>query len=41
MSKGNPKGIHKVADLVGKCGGSYEGTVWIEWLNDLNKQGAE
>jgi polar amino acid transport system substrate-binding protein len=39
VKKGNPKNIHKVADLAGKSGGSYEGTVWIDWLNDLNKQG--
>lgn len=40
VRKGNPKGIHKLADLAGKSGGSYEGTVWIDWLKDLNKQGA-
>ena len=31
----------KLADLGGKSAGSYEGTVWIDWLNDLNKQGAK
>ena len=41
VRKGNPKGIHKLADLAGKAAGSYEGTVWIDWLNDLNKQGAK
>ena len=41
VKKGNPKGIHKLADLGGKVAGSYEGTVWIDWLNDLNKQGAK
>jgi polar amino acid transport system substrate-binding protein len=41
VRKGNPKGIHKLADLGGKSAGSYEGTVWIDWLNDLNKQGAK
>ena len=41
VKKGNPKGIHKVADLAGKSAGSYEGTVWIDWLNDLNKQGGK
>jgi polar amino acid transport system substrate-binding protein len=41
VKKGNPKSIHKVADLAGKSGGSYEGTVWIDWLNDLNKQGGK
>jgi len=41
VKKGNPKGIHKLADLAGKSAGSYEGTVWIDWLNDLNKQGAK
>ncbi len=41
VRKGNPKGIHKLTDLGGKSAGSYEGTVWIDWLNDLNKQGAK
>jgi polar amino acid transport system substrate-binding protein len=41
VRKGNPKGIHKLGDLAGKSAGSYEGTVWIDWLNDLNKQGAK
>jgi polar amino acid transport system substrate-binding protein len=41
VRKGNPKNVHKVADLTGKSGGSYEGTVWIDWLNDLNKQGGK
>ena len=41
VKKGNPKGIHKLGDLAGKSAGSYEGTVWIDWLNDLNKQGAK
>jgi polar amino acid transport system substrate-binding protein len=41
VRKGNPKNIHKLADLAGKSAGSYEGTVWIDWLNDLNKQGAK
>jgi len=41
VKKGNPKSIHKVADLAGKSAGSYEGTVWIDWLNDLNKQGGK
>jgi polar amino acid transport system substrate-binding protein len=39
VKKGNPKNIHKVADLAGKSAGSYEGTVWMDWLNDMNKQG--
>jgi polar amino acid transport system substrate-binding protein len=41
VKKGNPKNIHKVADLAGKAAGSYEGTVWMDWLNDLNKQGGQ
>lgn len=41
VRKGNPKGIRKLADFAGKSGGSYEGTVWIDWLNELNKQGAK
>ena len=41
VRKGNPKGIRKLADLGGKSAGSYEGTVWIDWINDLNKQGAK
>src|SRR5262249_25883496 len=41
VRKGNPKNIHKLGDLGGKSAGSYEGTVWIDWLNDLNKQGAK
>jgi polar amino acid transport system substrate-binding protein len=41
VRKGNPKKIHKLGDLAGKSAGSYEGTVWIDWLNDLNKQGAK
>jgi polar amino acid transport system substrate-binding protein len=41
VRKGNPKKIHKVEDLNGKSGGSYEGTVWIDWLNDLNKKGGK
>jgi len=41
VKKGNPRGIHKLGDLAGKSAGSYEGTVWIDWLNDLNKQGAK
>jgi polar amino acid transport system substrate-binding protein len=41
VKKGNPKNIHKVADLAGKSAGSYEGTVWMDWLNDLNKQGGK
>ena len=41
VKKGNPMKIHKLADLAGKSAGSYEGTVWIDWLNDLNKQGAK
>jgi polar amino acid transport system substrate-binding protein len=36
VKKGNPKNIHKLEDLAGKSGGSYEGTVWIDWLNELN-----
>jgi polar amino acid transport system substrate-binding protein len=40
VRKGNPKRIQKLADLAGKSAGSYEGTVWIDWLKDLNKQGA-
>jgi polar amino acid transport system substrate-binding protein len=40
VRKGNPKNVHKLADLAGKSAGSYEGTVWIDWVNDLNKQGA-
>lgn len=41
VKKGNPLKVHKLADLAGKSAGSYEGTVWIDWLNDLNKQGAK
>jgi polar amino acid transport system substrate-binding protein len=41
VRQGNPKKIHKVEDLNGKTGGSYEGTVWIDWLNDLNKKGGQ
>ncbi|MBI3457858.1 MAG: amino acid ABC transporter substrate-binding protein [Candidatus Rokubacteria bacterium] len=41
VKQGNPKKIHKLADLDGKSGGSYEGTVWMDWLNDLNKRGAK
>jgi polar amino acid transport system substrate-binding protein len=41
VKKGNPRKIHKLADLGGKSAGSYEGTVWMDWLNDLNKQGAK
>lgn len=36
VKKGNPKNIHKLEDLAGKTGASYEGTVWIDWLNELN-----
>jgi polar amino acid transport system substrate-binding protein len=39
VRKGNPRNIHRLTDLGGKSAGSYEGTVWIDWLNDLNKQG--
>jgi len=38
VKKGNPKNIHKLEDLAGNSGGSYEGTVWIDWLNDLNSK---
>ncbi len=41
VKKGNPRNVHKLADLDGKSGGSYEGTVWIDWLNDLSKRGAK
>jgi polar amino acid transport system substrate-binding protein len=41
VRKGNPKNIHKLADLGGKSAGSYEGTVWIDWLKDLNSKGAK
>jgi polar amino acid transport system substrate-binding protein len=41
VKKGNPKNVHKVADLDGKSGGSYEGTVWIDWLNEMNKRGGK
>jgi polar amino acid transport system substrate-binding protein len=40
VGKGNPKNIHKLEDLKGMTAGSFEGTVWIDWLNDLNKTGA-
>jgi polar amino acid transport system substrate-binding protein len=37
--KGNPKNIHKLEDLDGKIGCSYEGTVWVDWLNELKAAG--
>ncbi len=38
VPKGNPKNIHKLEDLAGNTGASYEGTVWIDWLNELNSK---
>ena len=35
VPKGNPKKIHSVADCSGKTCSSYEGTVWIDWLNGI------
>lgn len=39
VRKGNPKSIRSLEDLSGKSAGASEGTVWFDWLNDLNKAG--
>jgi len=39
VKKGNPKNIHKLDDMAGNSGASYEGTVWIDWLDELNARG--
>ena len=32
VAAGNPKRLHKLADLCGQAGGTYEGTVYVEML---------
>jgi len=39
VKKGNPKNIHSLKDLDGKVGCTYEGTVWVDWLNKLKSDG--
>jgi polar amino acid transport system substrate-binding protein len=40
VRKGNPLRIHSLDDLNGRSAGSYEGTVWIDWLNAKKSGGA-
>jgi polar amino acid transport system substrate-binding protein len=40
VQKGNPKGLHDLdpAHLSGLTVATYEGTVWVDWLKDLQKK---
>jgi polar amino acid transport system substrate-binding protein len=38
VKKGNPQNLHSLDELKGHTVGTYQGTVWVEWLNDLHKQ---
>jgi polar amino acid transport system substrate-binding protein len=40
VTRGNPLGIASLDDLKDVSAGSFEGTVWIDWLNELNDDGA-
>ena len=40
VARGNPRGITGLEDLQGVSAGSFEGTVWIDWLQELNAGGA-
>jgi polar amino acid transport system substrate-binding protein len=40
VPRGNPQGIQGLEDLKDTSAGSFEGTVWIDWLNELNEDGA-
>lgn len=37
VAKGNPAGIHLYGDMKGKICGTYEGTLWVPWCNELGK----
>jgi polar amino acid transport system substrate-binding protein len=38
VKKGNPQNLHSLQQLHGHTVGTYQGTVWVEWLNDLHKK---
>lgn len=43
VKAGNPKGLHQLADFgKGDSIGTYQGTVWVDWVNELQaKQSAK
>lgn len=38
VKKGNPAGINSYASMKGKVCGTYEGTLWVPWCDELGKK---